>query len=194
MGVGDRIRTHDSDDRDEALAAWLESDRPDVLLAVTMEEALDLHGDLARWQVLCKAPYPNTNDARVARRLQDDQWAWYYRTALTTVIQACGRVVRSAEDYGATYLADSSLLDLFDRARGDLPPWFAEQVNAMSKPDLPTFDPATALAGVDTSPAATPDSRRRVEGPGDRRGDPGGSSDDSGGVPENHPLSDAWRS
>ena len=192
MGVGARVRTHDSDDRDQALAAWLESDRPDVLLAVTMEEALDLHGDLARWQVLCKAPYPNTNDARVARRLQDDQWAWYYRTALTTVIQACGRVVRSAEDYGATYLADASLLDLFDRAESDLPPWFAEQVEAMGTPDLPAFDPEAALAGVE----GTPDATRRTAGSStsDPSPDAGGQTgSDSTSVSKDSPLYDAWR-
>jgi Rad3-related DNA helicase len=192
MGVGARVRSHDSDDRDEALAAWLASDRPDVLLAVTMEEALDLHGDLARWQVLCKAPYPNTSDARVARRLQDDQWAWYYRTALTTVIQACGRVVRSAEDYGVTYLADASLLDLFDRARGDLPPWFAEQVAAMETPDLPAFDPEAALAGVESAADPT----RRAEGPSSPKptadtGELGGSGPEE--LPKDSPLYDAWK-
>jgi Rad3-related DNA helicase len=196
MGVGGRVRTHDSDDRDAALAAWLESDRPDVFLAVTMEEALDLHGDLARWQVLCKAPYPNTNDARVARRLQDDQWAWYYRTALTTVIQACGRVVRSADDYGATYLADSSLLDLFGRARGDLPPWFAEQVEAMGTPDLPAFDPEAALAGVGSVPDATP--RTAGSSDPDVGGQPspdaeGQSRSDSADASKDSPLYDAWR-
>jgi Rad3-related DNA helicase len=192
MGVGARVRSHDSDDRDKALAAWLASDRPDVLLAVTMEEALDLHGDLARWQVLCKAPYPNTSDARVARRLQDDQWAWYYRTALTTVIQACGRVVRSAEDYGVTYLADASLLDLFDRARGDLPPWFAEQVAAMETPDLPAFDPEAALAGVESAADPT----RRAEGPSSPKptadtGELGGSGSEE--LPNDSPLYDAWK-
>ncbi len=174
MGVGARVRTHDSDNRDQALAAWLDSDRPDVLVAVTMEEALDLHDDLARWQVLCKAPYPNTNDARVARRLQNDRWAWYYRAALTTVIQACGRVVRSAEDHGATYLADASLLDLFDRARGDLPPWFAEQVEAMQTPELPAFDPEAALAGIEGMADPT---RRTADS----------------AVPEDSPLYDAWQ-
>jgi Rad3-related DNA helicase len=190
MCVGERVRSHDSDDRDDALAAWLSSDRPDVFIAVTMEEALDLHGDLARWQVLCKAPYPNTNDARVARRLQDDQWGWYYRTALATVIQACGRVVRSAEDYGATYLADSSLLDLFERARGDLPPWFAEQVDAMDQPDLPGFDPGAALAGIDAGADAGRRSQGRTAASGTADGDGSTATDD--GVPEDHPLSDAW--
>jgi hypothetical protein len=114
-----------------------------------MEEALDLEGDLCRWQLLCKAPYPNTRDSRVAARLEDDQWGWYYRTALRTVIQACGRVVRAPDDHGATYLGDSSLLDLFERARHDMPDWFAEQVDLMHSPDLPAADPAAATAGMD---------------------------------------------
>jgi Rad3-related DNA helicase len=160
FGVGARVRTHDRDDRDAQLAAWKASDEPELFLSVKMEEALDLEGDLARWQVLCKAPFPNTNDSRVAYRLEDGQWGWYYRSALRTVIQAAGRVVRSPEDYGATYLVDSSLLDLFDRARHDLPPWFADQVDAMPEPDLPGFDPEAALAGIEAGvdPDAIPPS------------------------------------
>lgn len=149
LGVGDRVRVHDRDTRDESLETWKESDDPEVFLSVTMEEALDLDGDLARWQVLTKAPFPNTNDSRVARRLSDGQWPWYYRTALRTVIQAAGRVVRSPDDYGATYLADTSLLDLFERARTDMPDWFADAVDRMERPSLPDLDAAAALAGVD---------------------------------------------
>ncbi|MCL9813633.1 ATP-dependent DNA helicase [Natranaeroarchaeum aerophilus] len=145
FGVGDRIRTHDREHRDADLDAWKASDDASVFLSVKMEEALDLEGDLARWQVLCKAPYPNTGDSRVAHRLEDGQWGWYYRAALRTVIQACGRVVRAPEDYGATYLADSSLLDLFERARHDVPEWFDEQIRQMSQPELPAFDPDEAL-------------------------------------------------
>ena len=104
--------------------------------------------------MLCKAPYLTTHDSRVARRLEEGQWAWYHRTALRTVVQASGRVVRAPDDYGATYLADSSLLDLFDRARADMPDWFAAQVDRTTRPDLPEFDPASALAGVDATPGA----------------------------------------
>ncbi|MFB6162704.1 MAG: helicase C-terminal domain-containing protein, partial [Halococcoides sp.] len=147
-GVGDRLRTHDRTDRDAQLATWKRRDRPSVFLSVKMEEALDLEGDLARWQVLCKAPYPNVGDPRVERRLDNDRWEWYYRTALRTVIQACGRIVRSPTDYGATYLADRSLLELFDRARSAMPDWFAEQVERCERPELPPADPAAALAGL----------------------------------------------
>ncbi|MFT4947788.1 MAG: Rad3-related DNA helicase, partial [Natronomonas sp.] len=178
FGVGARIRSHDREDRDGQLAAWQRSSDPTVFLSVKMEEALDLEGDLCRWQLLCKAPYPNTNDSRVARRLEDGQWAWYYRTALRTVIQACGRVVRSPDDYGYTYLGDSSLLELFDRARTDMPEWFLAQVGAMERPDLPEFSPEAARTGGTTARSARPRDRA------------GGSQD--GTDADDHPLSDVW--
>ncbi|WP_256393488.1 helicase C-terminal domain-containing protein [Natronoarchaeum rubrum] len=172
FGVGQRVRTHDREDRDAALDAWKDSDRPDVFLSVKMEEALDLEGDLARWQVICKAPYPNTGDSRVAHRLEDGQWSWYYRTALRTVIQGCGRVVRAPDDYGATYLADSSLLDLFDRASHDVPDWFDDQLVEMSEPELPAFDPDAAIGVADST-----DGRRRDRaGSSSGRSSPNGSS------------------
>jgi Rad3-related DNA helicase len=126
--------------------------------------------------VLCKAPYPNTRDSRVAHRLSEGQWGWYYRTALRTVIQACGRVVRAPDDYGATYLADSSLLDLFERARTDMPEWFRDQVDLLEAPALPAFAPGEALGGESSG------TTRR----GSRR------SRSSSGDAKNHPLSDVW--
>ena len=186
FGVGKRVRIHSKADRDDALAAWKATDSPDVFISVKMEEALNLTGDLARWQVLCKAPYLNTNDSRVARRLEEGQWAWYHRSALRTVIQACGRVVRSPDDYGATYLADSSLLDLFDRTRSDTPPWFSEQIDRLSTPVLPDFDPDNALVDIKSTSTVSPSRRQRTfttrqtrsETDADRR--------------QNHPLSDVW--
>jgi Rad3-related DNA helicase len=135
---GRRLRSHDKYNRDEQLAEWMASDDPEVFLSVKMEEALDLEGDLCRWQVLCKAPYQNTNDVIVDHRLnEEDQWGWYYRCALRTIIQACGRVVRSKDDYGATYIADENIHDVFDRAQKDIPDWFQEQIDAAQVPTLP---------------------------------------------------------
>ncbi|SEN47072.1 Rad3-related DNA helicase [Halorientalis persicus] len=179
-GVDERVRVHDRENRDAVLSTWKRSDGNEVFLSVKMEEALDLEGDLARWQLLCKAPYPNTRDSRVAQRLEDGQWGWYYRAALRTVIQACGRVVRAPDDYGATYLGDSSLLDLFERARTDMPDWFAEQVDRMSTPDLPALDSGAAVG--ESSGRSRSRSRSRS-----RRS----STRDSDG---SHPLSDVWDS
>ena len=222
FGVAARVRRHDKRNRDDELEAWKASPDPEVFVSVKMEEALDLKGDLCRWQVVCKAPYRNTNDSRVARRLEDGQWAWYHRTALRTVIQACGRVVRAPDDHGATYLADDSLLDLFERAAADTPSWFRDQTDAMTTPSLPAFDPSAALAGIDASPSVTAGSGRRRDrrsGEADRGGaaDPShgeaGGGDDGDATADgprggddsvrtrserdaerrqNHPLSDVW--
>ncbi|WIV65784.1 helicase C-terminal domain-containing protein [Natrialbaceae archaeon AArc-T1-2] len=182
FGVGDRIRTHNRERRDAELEAWKASDDPDVFLSVKMEEALDLEGERCRFQVLCKAPFLNTGDSRVAHRLEQGQWAWYYRTALRTVIQACGRVVRSPDDRGATYLADESLLDLFERARTDMPDWFTAQVDRMRRPELPAFDPETALENDRRASSSHSDhtTRRRRSR---RSKSPGSSSS---------PLTDVW--
>ncbi|WP_435359932.1 helicase C-terminal domain-containing protein [Haloarchaeobius sp. DFWS5] len=178
FGVGERLRMHSREDRDAELESWKACDDPEVFLSVKMEEALDLKGDLCRWQVLCKAPFLNTGDSRVAHRLEQGQWAWYYRAALRTVIQACGRVIRAPDDYGDTYLADTSLLDLFERAQADTPPWFADQVTRLSKPDLPEFQPNEALAEFD---GATTRGRRRQETWRRDEQNAGTSSTDSGG-------------
>ena len=215
FGVAARVRRHTRANRDAELEAWKASTDPEVFVAVKMEEALDLEGDLCRWQVVCKAPYRNTNDSRVARRLADGQWAWYHRTALRTVIQACGRVVRAPDDYGVTYLADDSLLDLFDRAAADTPSWFRDQIDAMTTPDLPAFDPSAALAGIDAGPSGP--GRAGGRHGGSRRSTSSGRPDDAGrggaadrpgstgdGAPtrtrseadeerrRDHPLSDVW--
>jgi Rad3-related DNA helicase len=208
FGVGDRIRTHDKEDRDAQLESWKATDGEEVFLSVKMEEALDLKGDLAHWQVLCKAPFLNTSDSRVAHRLEEGQWAWYYRTALRTVIQACGRVVRSPDDYGATYLADSSLLQLFDRAESDTPPWFAEQVERMEPPDLPEFDPRSASesnAGASGSGIGRRNRTRRSESSsggqsgtasqGQRAGEGASSEKSTGARPskdKKSPMADVW--
>lgn len=185
LGVEERVRTHDREDRDAQLSTWKRTGEPEVFLSVKMEEALDLEGDACRWQLLCKAPFPNPRDSRVKARLDDGQWEWYYRSALRTVIQACGRIVRSPDDHGATYLGDRSLLDLFERARGDMPDWFAAQVDRMDRPAVPAPDAQSAVAGLDSSQ----DRHQSTS-----TGSPGQRSQPqrTGGSDPSHPLSDVW--
>ena len=189
FGVGARVRTHDRDNRDAELESWGRSTEPELFLSVKMEEALDLEGSACRWQLLCKAPYPNTQDSRVAARLDDGRWGWYYRATLRTVIQACGRVVRSPEDHGATYLGDSSLLDVFERTHETMPDWFADQVDRMRRPDLPDVDPSAALEALDggrhgRNPSGSTPTDGRSSGAGGRSRRSDGADD--------HPLSDVW--
>jgi Rad3-related DNA helicase len=132
-----RVMSHSSNDRDQMLESWKQKNGNEVFFSVKMEEALDLKYELCRWQAITKAPYKHTADPIVNHRLEEnDEWAWYYRTALRTIIQACGRVVRQPDDYGDTYILDRSILDVFERARSDMPDWFKSQVRRMDEIDL----------------------------------------------------------
>ncbi|ERG95653.1 MAG: Rad3-related DNA helicase [Haloquadratum walsbyi J07HQW2] len=190
LGVESRIRTHDNTNRDESLQAWLNTDSPDVFLSVTMEEALDLQGELCRWQVICKAPYLNTTDSRVSRRLSDGKWSWYRRVALRTVIQACGRIVRAPDDHGSTYLADSSLLKLFNNTQNDMPAWFRDQVDRLSTPTLPSFEEATTTVGRASTTESQSSSTPRSNDYSDKSNS--NHDTDSESHRSTHPLSDVW--
>lgn len=123
-----RVITHfGADGRDEALTRHLSSPDPTILITPSMTEGIDLVGDLARWQVLCKVPYPYLGDPQVAARMERDR-DWYdWRTCLA-IVQAYGRSVRSAEDHAVTYLLDADFPNFLRRQRHRLPEWFLEAV------------------------------------------------------------------
>ncbi len=92
----ERLVGHGSEDRNLALDSWLNSDMPGlVFIAVAMTDGLDLKEDLARWQVILKAPFADMGDERVIRRLRmEDGQAWYRNNAARQLWQATGRIVR----------------------------------------------------------------------------------------------------
>lgn len=123
-----RIVTHSSaEGRDAALEQHVQSKKPTVLLSPSMTEGLDLPGDLSRWQVICKLPYPYLGDPQIAKRRELDP-SWYdWRTCLS-VVQAYGRSVRSADDYAVTYVLDADFAKFVRRQAQRLPAWFLEAV------------------------------------------------------------------
>jgi len=119
-----RVVTHrDAAGREAALEAHLTRPEPTVLVSPSMTEGLDLVGDLARWQVICKLPYPYLGDPQVAaRRVEEPGW-YEWRTCLT-LVQAYGRAVRSEDDHAVTYLLDADAPGFLQRQSGRLPAWF----------------------------------------------------------------------
>ena len=109
--------------REAALERHLLSSEPTVLLTPSMTEGIDLVDDLARWQVICKIPYPYLGDPQVARRKEIDP-AWYaWRTCLT-IVQAYGRSVRGPDDFAVTYVMDGDFELFVRRQERRLPEWF----------------------------------------------------------------------
>ena len=111
--------------RDEIIAKHYRSNNS-VLISPSVHTGLDLKGELSRFQILVKVPYPSLGDRWIKKKQTLDGGKWYrWQTVLKTV-QAYGRSVRSKDDWAKTYLLDSSF-DNFIRTN-KFPGWFLEAI------------------------------------------------------------------
>lgn len=96
-----------------------------VIVAPAMHEGLDLKGDLSRFQVIAKMPWPNMNDRVIKQRMDRDS-AWYSWLCALKIVQSYGRSVRSRDDWATTYLLDAGFESFMWRSAKMLPDWFHE--------------------------------------------------------------------
>lgn len=102
-----RLLVHNSETRDSTLQEHTKSKHPTVLLSPSMTEGVDLQGDLSRFQIICKVPFPYLGDKLIRKKMNKWKW-WYDLQTAKTVIQAVGRSIRSDTDSAVTYILDSS--------------------------------------------------------------------------------------
>ncbi len=115
-------------DRDDTLEKWLATD-DGLLLAPSFDRGIDLLEDKCRVQVICKAPYPYLGDKQVSKRLHSEGGQmWYTVNTVRSIVQATGRVMRSEDDWGATYILDGSVWKLLNEQGGLFPGWWREAV------------------------------------------------------------------
>lgn len=81
--------------------------RPDdtVLVSPSLTMGLDLKGDLGKWQIIVKLPYPSLANKRV-KMLFEKEPGWYKMKMFISLIQAAGRCTRTKEDESVTYILD----------------------------------------------------------------------------------------
>lgn len=113
------------DERDAAYTKHKTGAEPTVLISPSMTEGFDFPGDTARFQIICKCPYPSLGDLQVKAKKDDDP-LWYKLETIKTIVQAAGRICRFEEDYGVTYLLDSDIDRLFNDCGQYLPGWFSK--------------------------------------------------------------------
>ena len=103
--------------------------RPDdtVLISPSLTMGLDLKGDLGKWQIIIKLPYPSLASKRV-KKLFDEDPSWYKMRMFIALIQACGRCTRSAEDESVTYILDGLSANTIIDNKRILPKHFLDRV------------------------------------------------------------------
>jgi ATP-dependent DNA helicase DinG len=109
--------------RDEIISQHISAPKPTVLISPSLHTGLDLKGELSRFQIIAKVPYPNKGDRWTnAKRKVDEEW-YYWQTALR-LIQAYGRSIRSKDDWAKTYVLDSAFGYFVNKNKDILPNWF----------------------------------------------------------------------
>ena len=96
-----------------------------VLVASSMDRGVDLPGDLCRVVVVMKIPFLNLGDKQISTRLYSGKKSgqlWYTVSAIRTLIQMCGRGIRSAEDQCDIYILDAQFERLY-RDKYLFPQW-----------------------------------------------------------------------
>lgn len=96
-----------------------------VIVAPAMHEGLDLKGDLSRFQIIAKMPWPNMQDRVIKQRMDRDS-AWYSWLCALKIVQSYGRSVRSRDDWATTYLLDAGFESFLWKSAKMLPDWFHE--------------------------------------------------------------------
>ena len=122
-----RLLIHNSENRERILEKHMKAKKPTVLISPSMTEGVDLKGDLSRFQVICKVPYPYLGDKLVRKKMNKWKW-WYPLQTAKTIVQAVGRSVRSSKDSAVTYILDSDFEMFYNRNRSMFPEGFRESL------------------------------------------------------------------
>lgn len=128
-----RLRWHTRENARSAYEEFKNSpvEEGQVLVASGMYEGVDLPYDAARWQVISKVPYPSLKEPAVKYLAEKDP-EWYHWETAKLILQASGRVVRASDDWGVTYILDSSFEMLYNKAEHLFPQWWQDSLAFMS--------------------------------------------------------------
>jgi Rad3-related DNA helicase len=77
-----------------------------IIIGPSLTQGVDLHDDLARFNVIVKLSYPNIGSSLWRKRFQKKRWI-YWADAANTLEQAAGRATRHRKDRSTTYILDS---------------------------------------------------------------------------------------
>lgn len=127
LHVSDRYIFHTREDKKQKYHEFRNSDpsQGKILVASGMYEGIDLPDELGRWQIISKIPWMSLG-AKAIQYLAEKDPAWYTWECMKITIQACGRICRTPEDFGVTYILDKSFWRMYNDGRAMVPKWFDE--------------------------------------------------------------------
>lgn len=126
-----RIIFHTAENREEMVAKFLASDEPVIIISPSMVRGVSCDNDKARWCYIAKAPFLSLGDKIVSKRLYSGTIGqkWYTCNMLLDVVQMTGRIVRSQDDHGKSYIGDKQVFKALTANVTSVPKWWVEAID-----------------------------------------------------------------
>jgi Rad3-related DNA helicase len=125
---GKRWMWHDKDDKEEKLKQFMKSAQNSILVAHGMDQGVDLAGPEFGWQAIVKVQWPSLGDAMIKAQSKERP-LWYVWQTVRTIVQQYGRICRTPEDKGVTYMLDTAFRQIdpgTGKHRHLWPQWFQD--------------------------------------------------------------------
>ncbi len=128
-----RMVTHSRHNASQEIERFKRAPPGTILVSPSVTTGYDFPGDLCRWQVILKIPFPDTRDPIIAARKTRDK-DYPSHVAMQELVQMVGRPVRSADDWAETIIMDAHatwFLNAKKKSQYTLAPrWFWRAVRA----------------------------------------------------------------
>lgn len=122
-----RLVTHDRDDFVRQLERFFKDSGNKVFVSPVCQQGVDFKDDRARFQIIVRIPYLNTNDPFIKKKVETD-FPWYNYNSLVLFGQQIGRINRSEQDFGATILVDERFKKFISKNRKAIPKWVQDAI------------------------------------------------------------------
>lgn len=119
---GDLMITHRAGEVSSAVEDF-RSREVGILVSPAVSEGWDFKGEQAEWQIVAKIPFVYSKEPLIQARQKDDKLYGVYLAAMS-LIQMCGRGVRSATDVCETMIPDAHWA--WFRKKIQWPKWFSD--------------------------------------------------------------------
>lgn len=127
---GGRFKFHSKKNKLDVFRRFRASNTAEVLFASGMAEGIDLPYDAARFQIIPKILWANITDSYIKDLVKKDP-EWYTWLTMRTTLQQVGRICRAPDDWGATFILDSTFSRLlFSRGDVKLPKYFIDSLSS----------------------------------------------------------------
>lgn len=123
----ERMVILESQEQKDLMLERMKTQKGVIIISPSITTGVNLLYDIARYQIITKVPYLNLGDNYVSAKAKDNP-KWYNVCASLAIIQATGRICRTDNDYGKTYIIDSNFKRLMSGNPDLFPDWYKHAI------------------------------------------------------------------